>query len=33
VIFSYYPDDTWLTKSRFLGGCAQDARAAATATN
>lgn len=24
VIFSYYPDDDWLTKSRFLGGCAPD---------
>ena len=34
VIFSYYPDDRWLTKSPFLGGCARDARAAATtATN
>jgi hypothetical protein len=22
VIFSYYPDQEWLTKSRFLGGCA-----------
>ena len=29
VIFSYYPDDTWLHQSRFLGGCAQDARSAA----
>jgi hypothetical protein len=29
VIFSYYPEDTWLTKSRFLGGCARDARATA----
>ena len=34
VIFSYYPDDTWLTKSRFLGGCAPDAGVVvATATN
>jgi hypothetical protein len=32
VIFSYYPDDAWLTRSRFLGGC--DAQPAmATATN
>ena len=29
VIFSYYPDDTWLNQSRFLGGCARDARSAA----
>jgi hypothetical protein len=21
VIFSYYPDQDWLAKSRFLGGC------------
>ena len=24
VIFSYYPDDSWLTKSRFLGDCSGD---------
>jgi L,D-transpeptidase catalytic domain len=28
VIFSYYPDDTWLSRSRFLGGCARDGEAA-----
>ena len=28
VIFSYYPDDTWLTKSRFLRGCASDTQLA-----
>jgi L,D-transpeptidase catalytic domain len=32
VVFSYYPDDRWLTRSRFLGGC--DAQPAGTvATN
>jgi hypothetical protein len=29
VIFSYYPDDTWLTRSRFLAGCDEDTRLAA----
>ena len=29
VIFSYYPDDTWLTTSRFLGDCAGETRLAA----
>lgn len=34
VIFSYYPDDRWLTRSRFLGGCARDGKPpAAVATN
>jgi hypothetical protein len=34
VIFSYYPDDRWLTRSRFLGGCARDGEPpAAIATN
>jgi hypothetical protein len=24
VIFSYYPDEAWLTKSRFISGCTRD---------
>ena len=27
VVFSYYPDEEWLTASRFLGGCAADGTA------
>ncbi len=32
VIFSYYPDDTWLTKSRFLGDCGSKTRLAVLET-
>jgi hypothetical protein len=24
LLFAYYPDDSWLESSRYLGGCAAD---------